>query len=72
MSKYTPGIVGGGGGGTVSPLTDKGDLYTFDTDNVRLPVGADGQTIEPERVGGSGTVGYVEHQVGGWNDPYIR
>ena len=29
----------GGGGGTASPLTTKGDLYTYDTDNTRLPRG---------------------------------
>lgn len=27
--------------GTISPLTTKGDLYGFDTDNARVPVGAD-------------------------------
>jgi len=35
----------GGGGGTTSPLTTKGDLYTFDTGNARLPVGTDGQIL---------------------------
>lgn len=34
-----------GGGGTVSPLTTKGDLYTFDTTNARLPVGTNGQIL---------------------------
>jgi hypothetical protein len=29
----------------VTPLTTKGDLFTFDTDDTRLPVGADGQMI---------------------------
>jgi hypothetical protein len=28
-----------------SPLTTKGDLYTFDTDDTRLPVGSDGQML---------------------------
>lgn len=28
-----------------SPLTTKGDLYTFDTDNQRLPVGANGKVL---------------------------
>lgn len=31
--------------GTASPLTTKGDLYTFDTDNQRLPVGTSGQVL---------------------------
>jgi hypothetical protein len=29
----------------VSPLTTKGDLYTYSTDNTRLPVGSNGDTI---------------------------
>lgn len=29
------------GGGSVSPLTTKGDVYVFGTDNARLPVGTD-------------------------------
>lgn len=33
------------GGGTTSPLTTKGDLYGFDTDNNRVPVGASGQCL---------------------------
>lgn len=31
--------------GSTSPLTTKGDLYTFDTANARLPVGADGTIL---------------------------
>jgi hypothetical protein len=34
-----------GGGGTVSPLTTKGDLYVFSTVNDRLGVGADGSLL---------------------------
>lgn len=33
------------GGGTTSPLTTKGDLYTYDTNNTRLPVGLNGQVL---------------------------
>lgn len=33
------------GGGTESPLTTKGDLYTYDSDNQRLAVGTDGQVL---------------------------
>lgn len=35
----------GSGGGTESPLTTKGDLYTFDTDNARFALGTDGQFL---------------------------
>lgn len=34
-----------GEGGNTSPLTTKGDLYTFSTDNDRLPVGVNGQIL---------------------------
>jgi len=33
------------GGGTASPLTTKGDLYTYDTTNTRLPVGLNGTAL---------------------------
>lgn len=39
------GGAGGGGGGLTSPLTTKGDLWGYDTDNARLPVGSDGQVL---------------------------
>lgn len=39
---------GGSGGGTTSPLTTKGDLYTFTTVNARLPVGTNGQILSSD------------------------
>lgn len=33
------------GGGTASPLTTKGDLYTYTTTNARLPIGLNGQAL---------------------------
>ena len=34
-----------GGSGDSSPLTTKGDVYTYDTDNARLGVGSNGQVL---------------------------
>ena len=36
---------GGGGGGTTSPLTTKGDIYTYTTTNARKAVGSNGTGI---------------------------
>lgn len=38
-------IPAGGGGGTSSPLTTKGDVWGFSTTNARIPVGADTQVL---------------------------
>lgn len=38
-------IVGGTGTSFASPLTTKGDLFTYDTGDARLPVGTDGQML---------------------------
>jgi len=39
------GSISGGGGGTASPLTSKGDVYTYSTVDARLGVGADGEVL---------------------------
>lgn len=36
---------GGGSGGGASPLTTKGDVYTYSTADARLPVGTNGQAL---------------------------
>lgn len=36
---------GAAGGGSGSPLTTKGDIYTYSTGNTRLPVGTNGQIL---------------------------
>lgn len=41
-------------GGNSSPLTTKGDLYTFTTVNARLPVGSDGTILIADSSQGSG------------------
>ena len=44
------------GGGTASPLTTKGDLYTYDTTNTRLPVGLNGQALVADSGSSTGLV----------------
>lgn len=38
----------GGASGTPSPLTTKGDLYTYSTTEARLPIGTDGQILSAD------------------------
>jgi len=42
MPEYTPPA---GSSGDASPLTTKGDLYGYDTDNNRIPIGTNGQVL---------------------------
>ena len=58
-------IGGGGGGGTSSPLTTKGDIYTYDTADARLPVSStNGNSLISDSSESTGlkyrTVGYVD------------
>lgn len=46
-------LVGGGGGGS-SPLTTKGDVYTYSTADARLPVGTDGQVLTADSAQATG------------------
>ena len=39
-----------------SPLTTKGDLYTYDTGNARLPVGTDGYYLKADSTAATGLV----------------
>ena len=41
-------LTGPGGGAGSSPLTTKGDIFTYDTDDARLPVGADGEILSAD------------------------
>ena len=47
-------------GGSSSPLTTKGDLYTYSTTNARLAVGSNGQTLVANSGGTTGNA---------WQDP---
>jgi hypothetical protein len=51
---YFNGSPIGSGSGGGSPLTTKGDLYTFTTGNARLPVGATGQVLQVDPTTASG------------------
>ena len=42
------GSLGSSGGGTTSPLTTQGDIYGYDTDNARIPVGVDGTVLQAD------------------------
>lgn len=48
------GAVSWGSCGTSSPLTTKGDLYTYDTGNARLPVGTNGQVLSADSAEATG------------------
>ena len=47
-----------------SPLTTKGDLYTYDTGNARLPVGTDGYYLKADSTAATGLV-WAEVVTGG-------
>lgn len=47
-------LVGSGGGGTTSPLTTKGDIYTYSTTNDRLPVGTNNYILTPDSTASTG------------------
>ena len=44
----------GPGGGDSSPLTTKGDVYTYDTDNARLGVGTNGHVLTADSTTATG------------------
>ena len=56
--------------GDPSPLTTKGDLYTFDTDNQRLPVGSTGQVLKANPATATGLEWAAESGGGGGAAPF--
>jgi hypothetical protein len=58
---YQPGAAG------TSPLTTKGDLYGYDTDGARIPVGTDGQVLKANSAAGLG-VEWADETGGGSGD----
>jgi hypothetical protein len=56
IAAYMGGIAGGGGGGggTSSPLTTKGDIWTYDTDDQRLAVGANDTVLTADSAQATG------------------
>jgi hypothetical protein len=49
-NRFEPGT----GGGSSSPLTTKGDIYTYDTAGARLAVGTDGQVLSADSTQATG------------------
>jgi hypothetical protein len=47
-------VPSGGGGGTVSPLTTKGDLFTYSSTSTRLAVGINGQYLSASSTAATG------------------
>lgn len=56
-----------GAAGTASPLTTKGDLYTFDTANQRLGVGSNGQVLTADSTQTTGIKWATPSASGGGN-----
>lgn len=48
------GFTSGGGAGGASPLTTKGDVYTYSTADDRLPVGANGLCLQTDSATSTG------------------
>lgn len=61
--------IGGGSSGTSSPLTTKGDIYTYDTDNARLPVGTDGYVLTADSNETTGLKWTTVSGASGMSDP---
>ena len=57
---------GGGSGGSASPLTTKGDIFTFGTANTRLPVGTNGQVLSSDSTQSTG-LKWVASAIGTWH-----
>ena len=62
---------GGGGGGISSPLTTKGDIFTYSTSDDRLPVGSDGQILSANSVTSTG-LEWISAPSGGGGEDYFE
>jgi hypothetical protein len=54
VTQYYSGSAWATIGGSVSPLTTKGDLYGFSTVNARVPVGTNGQVLSADSTAATG------------------
>lgn len=71
LRRYTGAVWEDMSGGTPSPLTTKGDLYTYDTDNARLPVGTDGLVLKANSATTTGVEWGTPTTGGGGGVPYF-
>lgn len=60
-----PSATPGGTIGGLSPLTTKGDIYTYDTENTRLAIGADATTLIADSAQATGNKWGVLQEAGG-------
>jgi hypothetical protein len=67
VTQYYSGSAWTSIGGTASPLTTKGDVYTYSTTDARLAVGTNGQVLTADSTATNGVVWAVTAASGGLN-----